>query len=85
MPVEAWNILPDNLGYSFIGFISSDNKGPALQRSQPIQLHTSVGEPARANAMASDFQSNIKSMEDLAIPPQPTHSDSLTSSTTARA
>jgi hypothetical protein len=35
MPISVWDALPNNLAYSFIGFITSENKAPFFKRPPP--------------------------------------------------
>ena len=63
MPVAVWNILPDNLAYSFIGFISSDNKVPFLQHSPETPLHTTVEESVQGRTTANDTEVNLEPLE----------------------
>ena len=30
MPIKTWTLLPDNVAYSFVGFVTSSNLAPTL-------------------------------------------------------
>lgn len=62
VPVSVWDVLLSNLAYSFIGFITSENKAPSFEPpSQKLPITNSKGlsnttPPSRAGARHVTFQ-----------------------------
>jgi hypothetical protein len=65
IPVAIWNVLPENLAYNFVGFVTSENKafaGPSLERpvrSYETQLHWTSYQQSKTSDLGESFSHNL--------------------------
>jgi hypothetical protein len=52
LPVTLWNLMPENPAYSFVGFITSTNKVPALEQKYVPAVEIPETSPIETRAPA---------------------------------
>lgn len=82
LPVAVWNLLPKNPAYSFVGYVTSGNRGPSevietrqdlpkTSKSAPIRTSIEVEEPIPQGTLKKYYEAKPKatSSEDESPPP----------------